>query len=116
MKEWLREYAAGAGWELYRVAMSPFFEGTSFSRSHARLLRFCHVERYFFLCSVPSNVLRSAANIIFSEIGVIVFAIDIIKGGAPVAVPFPANYLIPSDHPPCPYNHYFLTVDTFHYS
>jgi hypothetical protein len=46
MKEWLREYAAGAGWELYRVAMSPFFEGTSFSRSHARLLRFCHVGRY----------------------------------------------------------------------
>jgi hypothetical protein len=32
MKEWLREYAAGAGWELYRVAISPFFEGTSFSR------------------------------------------------------------------------------------
>ena len=32
MKEWMREYTAGAGWELYRVAMSPFFEGTSFSR------------------------------------------------------------------------------------
>jgi potassium large conductance calcium-activated channel subfamily M alpha protein 1 len=32
MKEWLREYTAGAGWELYRVAISSFFEGTSFSR------------------------------------------------------------------------------------
>ena len=36
MKSWLREYTAGAGWELYRVTMSPFFEGTSFSRSVPR--------------------------------------------------------------------------------
>jgi potassium large conductance calcium-activated channel subfamily M alpha protein 1 len=46
MKEWLREYTAGAGWELYRVEISPFFAGTSFSRFFIIFLK------HFVLCFV----------------------------------------------------------------
>ena len=98
MKQWLREYVGGAGWELYRVEMSPFFEGTSFSRCRrapndalCAALIFLHT----FTCLCNTHV--SAANIIFSEVGVIIFAIDIHNtSGSTVAVPFPANYIIPS--------------------